>query len=99
MLTKESIKLVGTLASGLSIVGLIPQLIRIVSRKEADDYSWYSLGIGIMKCFLWIFYGIAMNLYPIIIYFVFMLFYLGTISYVKWAYKKINTKENTSWAI
>ncbi len=87
---------VGPFATILSVVALVPQLTRIISRKEANDYSWYSLLLGIIKNVVWIYYGIMMKLYSIIVYFSFKTFYICTIGFIKWKYYEKNEKDDNA---
>ncbi|MBR9691111.1 hypothetical protein GOV08_05510 [Candidatus Woesearchaeota archaeon] len=60
--------ILGTSAGILTTSSMIPQVFRIIQRKETKDISllmFLSLAIGI---FIWFVYGIIINQIPIIIF-------------------------------
>jgi MtN3 and saliva related transmembrane protein len=56
------------IASGIcTAVSQVPQLIKIIKEKEADDISYWMLIILLLGVAGWTWYGILKNDYPIII--------------------------------
>ena len=58
---------VGIAAGVCTAISLLPQLIKIVREKKADNISWFMLFILIAGLALWIWYGILKKDLPIII--------------------------------
>jgi len=58
---------IGIAAGVCTSVSLLPQLIKIIREKKADDISFFMLAILITGLGLWVAYGIAKTDYPIII--------------------------------
>lgn len=48
-------------------LSLLPQLVKIIKEKKAEDISWFMLFILITGLGLWIWYGIMRKDYPIIL--------------------------------
>lgn len=48
-------------------VSLLPQLVKIIREKKADDISWFMLIILLTGLGLWIWYGFLQEDYPIIL--------------------------------
>jgi MtN3 and saliva related transmembrane protein len=62
-----STEIVGYIASGLTIISLLPQLIKIIRNKSAKDVSLESYFIFVVVEVLWLYYGIKkLNLQIII---------------------------------
>jgi MtN3 and saliva related transmembrane protein len=55
------------LAGIFTAISLLPQLIKIIKEKKANDISYFMLFILLTGLALWIYYGILRNDYPIII--------------------------------
>ena len=60
-------KYVGIGAGIFTAVSLLPQLIKIIKDKKAEDISYFMLFILLVGLSGWIWYGILKNDYPIII--------------------------------
>ena len=58
---------VGIAAGICTAISLLPQLIRIIKTKKADDISYFMLFILLVGLAGWIWYGILKKDYPIII--------------------------------
>ena len=58
---------VGTGAGIFTALSLLPQLIKIIKEKKADDISYFMLFILLTGIGGWIWYGILKNDYPLII--------------------------------
>lgn len=58
---------IGIVAGVLTAVSLLPQLIKIIREKKAEDLSYFTLGILLLGLAFWIWYGILREDLPIII--------------------------------
>jgi len=58
---------VGIAAGILTAISLLPQLIKIIRTKKADDVSWGMLIVLFLGVGLWIWYGVLKEDYPIMI--------------------------------
>lgn len=58
---------VGIVAGISTSVSLLPQLIKIIREKKADNISWFMLFILIAGLGLWVWYGILKKDLPIIL--------------------------------
>ena len=58
---------IGYLAGALTTLSFMPQLLRIWRRKSAADISYAALLAFIVGIACWLWYGIAINAWPIII--------------------------------
>lgn len=59
--------LIGIGASVFTGTSLIPQLVKLVKEKKADDISAWMLGVLLAGLCLWVYYGILEEDYIIII--------------------------------
>ena len=57
---------IGITAGILTGISLLPQLIKIIRTKKAEDISWMTLIVLLAGQGLWIWYGAIKNDYPII---------------------------------
>ena len=57
----------GYAAGTLTTVAFVPQLLRIVRTRSAHDISWWMFGILIAGTLLWLWYGIRLVAWPLII--------------------------------
>jgi MtN3 and saliva related transmembrane protein len=60
-------QVIGIIAGICTGVSLLPQLIKIIKDKKAEDISWFMLFILLAGLALWVWYGILKMDYPIII--------------------------------
>lgn len=58
--------LLGIIAGLLTSGSMIPQLIKVIKEKNADDLSWGMLGVLIVGVSLWTWYGVLKDELPII---------------------------------
>ncbi len=59
--------LLGIIAGALTSVAMLPQLIKVIKQKNADDLSWGMLMVLISGLSLWVWYGFLKNELPIIL--------------------------------
>lgn len=64
---KEYSFYIGILAGVCTSVSLLPQLIKIIKEKKAEDISFVMLFILLTGLAVWVWYGIIKSDYPIII--------------------------------
>lgn len=61
------IEVLGLIAGGITSVAMIPQLIKVITEKNAEDISVAMLLVLITGLSLWVWYGILQNELPIIL--------------------------------
>lgn len=59
--------LLGIIAGVLTSVAMLPQLIKVIKNKNADDLSWGMLLVLISGLSLWVWYGFMKDELPIIL--------------------------------
>ena len=59
--------LLGIIAGVLTSVSMIPQLIKVLKEKNAEDLSWTMILVLITGLSLWVWYGFIKNELPIIL--------------------------------
>lgn len=57
----------GIVAGILTSVAMLPQLIKVIKEKNAEDLSWMMITILIIGLSLWVWYGIIKDELPIIL--------------------------------
>jgi len=57
----------GIVAGVLTSVSMIPQLIKVIKSKNAEDLSWVMIMVLISGLSLWVWYGFIQNELPIIV--------------------------------
>ena len=62
-----NVEIVGYFAAILTTIAFIPQLIKTLKTKRADDVSLITLIMFLTGVFLWIIYGFRINSTPILI--------------------------------
>jgi len=58
---------IGIFAGVCTAISLLPQLVKIIKEKKANDISYVMLFILLTGLAAWVYYGILKNDYPIII--------------------------------
>lgn len=61
------VNILGIVAGVLTSVSMIPQLIKVIKKKNVEDLSWVMISILICGLSLWVWYGILQNELPIIL--------------------------------
>jgi MtN3 and saliva related transmembrane protein len=59
--------LLGIIAGVLTSAAMLPQLIKVLKEKNADDISWVMLLVLISGLSLWVWYGFLQDELPIIL--------------------------------
>jgi len=65
-MNSNTTQLIGISAGILTAFSMLPQLIKIIKEKKADDISYFMLFILISGLILWTIYGVMKNDIPII---------------------------------
>ena len=65
--TSMSTEAIGIAAAVLTTGAYVPQIVRIVRTRSAHDISWWMFGILIAGTLLWLWYGIRLVAWPLII--------------------------------
>lgn len=60
-------EVLGLIAGGITSVAMMPQLIKVIKEKNAEDISVVMLLVLITGLSLWVWYGILQNELPIIL--------------------------------
>ncbi|MGC8484877.1 MAG: SemiSWEET transporter [Candidatus Baltobacteraceae bacterium] len=63
----SALDLLGLSAGTLTTLSFMPQMLRIVKRRSADDLSYGALAFFILGISLWVWYGIALHSLPILL--------------------------------
>ena len=74
----------GFAAGTLTTVAFVPQVVRIVRLRHADDLSWWMFGIFAAGVALWLWYGLRLDALPVILANVVTLALALTILLLKW---------------
>jgi MtN3 and saliva related transmembrane protein len=74
----------GLAAGTLTTVAFVPQVVRIIRLRHADDLSWWMFGIFAAGVALWLWYGIRLDALPVILANVVTLALAVTILLLKW---------------
>ena len=80
--------IVGVFASVFTAASLLPQLYKLLKEKKAEDISLGMLAVLFIGLALWIYYGILLNDWIIIISNAFSLLVNTTLAIVAMKYKK-----------
>ncbi|MEI6266432.1 MAG: SemiSWEET transporter [bacterium] len=82
------IETVGYIAAFLTTIAAIPQLIKIIRSKHANDISIYMFLISFIGFSLWLIYGFLTSSKPLIIANIITLIIFGLIIFFKLKYTK-----------
>ena len=64
---REFETIIGFTAGILTSISMIPQLIKVLWKKEVADLSWLMICVLLAGVSLWVYYGILKNEWPIIL--------------------------------
>lgn len=59
--------IIGFTAGILTSISMIPQLIKVLWKKQVADLSWLMICVLLAGVSLWVYYGILKNEWPIIL--------------------------------
>ena len=77
----------GLAAGTLTTIAFVPQIVRIVRVRHADDLSWWTFGTFALGVALWLVYGLRLDAIPIIAANVVTLALALVILVLKWWYR------------
>jgi len=83
-------ELLGLIAGGITSVAMMPQLIKVLKKKNAEDISVLMLLVLISGLSLWVWYGILQDELPIILSNAFSVLINITLLICSLIYKKKN---------
>jgi len=78
----------GIVAGSLTTISFVPQLVRILRTRSADDISWGMFSVFACGTTLWIAWGALQHALPVIIANVVTLAFTFAIMALKWRYSK-----------
>lgn len=88
MFSMNTTQLIGIVAGVLTASSMLPQLIKTIKEKEAEDISVVMLLVLISGLSLWIFYGIKRDDMPLIITNGFSLLLNFAMVFLRYRYRK-----------
>jgi len=59
--------IIGIIAGVLTSISMVPQLVKVLWRKEVADLSWVMILVLLSGVALWVYYGILKDEWPIIL--------------------------------
>ena len=77
----------GLAAGALTTIAFVPQIVRIVRLRHADDLSWWAFGALAVGSGLWFAYGVALGSMPIVAANAVTIALLAGILALKWRYR------------
>lgn len=83
-------EILGLIAGGLTSVAMMPQLIKVIKQKNAEDISMVTLLVLITGLSLWVWYGFLNDELPIILSNAFAVLVNITLLVCSFIYKKQN---------
>lgn len=85
----DSHDLLGIVAGTLTTISFIPQLLRILRTRSADDISWAMFSVFAMGTTLWIVWGVGQRAVPVILANAITLLLTAVIMFLKWRYRPV----------
>ena len=89
----NAIDLLGILAGTLTTISFIPQVLRIVQTRSAQDISWGMFTVFATGTALWLAWGIAQGALPVILANFTTLMLSILIMVLKWRYAAVRSGE------
>ncbi|GMU71399.1 MAG: SemiSWEET transporter [Burkholderiales bacterium] len=86
-MTPAPIDALGLVAGTFTTIAFVPQIVRIVKVRHADDLSWWTFGTFAFGVALWLAYGLHLDAAPIIVANVVTLALALVILILKWRYR------------
>jgi MtN3 and saliva related transmembrane protein len=86
-MTAVPVDTLGLAAGTLTTIAFVPQIVRIVRVRHADDLSWWTFGTFALGVALWLVYGLELHAVPIIVANVVTLGLALVILVLKWWYR------------
>ena len=66
-MTAVPVDMLGLAARTLTTIAFVPQIVRIVRGRHADDLSWWTFGTFALGVALWLVRGLELQAVPIIV--------------------------------
>ena len=63
----SALDVLGLTAGTLTTISFMPQMLRILKRRSAEDLSYGALAFFILGISLWVWYGVALRSLPILL--------------------------------
>lgn len=82
-----SLDTLGLAAGTLTTIAFVPQIVRIVRVRHADDLSWWTFGTFALGVALWLAYGLKLDAVPIVVANIVTLALALVILVLKWWYR------------
>jgi len=82
------IDLIGYIAGILGVISFIPQLIKTIKTQQADDISMGMLWLFMLTNVLYIIYGLALSLIPIVVTLLFSSAIIATLMFLTRKYSR-----------
>ncbi len=86
-MTAVPVDTLGLAAGTLTTIAFVPQIVRIVRVRHADDLSWWTFGTFALGVALWLVYGLELDAIPIVVANVVTLALALVILVLKWWYR------------
>jgi MtN3 and saliva related transmembrane protein len=86
--TREDVEWVGDIAVMLNIIAMLPQLYHVYAHQNAKSLSYLWLTVSMTANFLWLYFGVSKEIYPLIYSAVFFIFAFTSLGVMKWVYDK-----------
>ena len=77
----------GLAAGTLTTFAFVPQIVRIVQKRHADDLSWWTFAALVAGSALWLAYGAAIGALPVVLANLVTLVLLFVILVLKWRFR------------
>ena len=87
-MTLTALDSLGILAGALTTIAFIPQVLRIVRTRSADDISWGMCSVFAAGTTLWIIWGVMQQAIPVIVANVVTLVLTFVVLALKWRFSK-----------
>jgi MtN3 and saliva related transmembrane protein len=82
------IDVIGYVAGSLAMISFLPQVIRTIRTKKADDLSMSMLILTLATNILYVIYGLLLELYPIVVMIGIMTVIVITQIVFTWKYRR-----------
>ena len=86
-MTAVPVDTLGLAAGTVTTIAFVPQIVRIVRVRHADDLSWWTFGTFALGVALWLVYGLELDAVPIVVANVVTLALALVILVLKWWYR------------
>ncbi|MGC8547023.1 MAG: SemiSWEET family sugar transporter [Thermoplasmata archaeon] len=88
---------IGLIAGALTTISFVPQLIKIIMKKKADEISTAMYSVISVGMILWVTYGVVISSIPVILANTISVILCITIIAFKTYYENVNRKSSKGW--